>query len=171
MGYNRNIISAVYPQFKMVCGIALLSLPLMTGCGSSNLPCVKAKVTLAVDGKPYGPATATFYRQGAKPQERATVGNIERNGEGTLSTYRMNDGIPEGEYVVTVATGGLGKTPVAKTYADQSKSPLKITVFKNSDVIKLDLEPVKSSGRDGNPLDKLGAKAVEDIVGDAMQPK
>ena len=56
-------------------------------------------------------------------------------------------------------------------YADLKNSPLKITVFKNSDVVKIDLDPIKSNSKDSNPLEKLGSKSLEETMGEAMQPR
>ena len=161
----------VLNRLLVTTGLCFVSAVMLTGCGESRLPCVKIGCKLLVDGKPYGPATVTLYRQGAKPNERATIGNIERNGEGKLSTYQLGDGIPEGDYSVTIAAGGLGKTPIAKMYSDQSKSPVKITVFKNSDVVKIDLEPIKANSKDSSPLERLGSKSLEETMGEAMQPR
>ena len=161
----------VSTRLMLTTSLLLIPAMLLTGCGKSGLPCVKIGAKLLVDGKPYGPATVTFHRKGAKPDERTTIANIERNGDGKLSTYSLGDGIPEGEYSVTVAAGGLGKTPISKMYADLKNSPLKITVFKNSDVVKIDLDPIKSNSKDSNPLEKLGSKSLEETMGEAMQPR
>jgi hypothetical protein len=143
----------------------------LSGCGDSRLPCIPAKVELVLDGEPFGPANVAFYRVGAKPNDRSTTAAIEKSGDGQASTYRLGDGIPEGEYKVTVSSGAIGRSPVAKAYGSESTTPLKATVFANTDVIKLELEPVKSSAKGAAGLERLGAKSNEDLLQEAMSPQ
>lgn len=150
----------------LCCAAAML----LAGCGDGRLPCIPASCTVKIDGKPYGPVTAMFRRDGAKPGERGSSASIDASGNGKVSTYQLGDGLPEGEYKVTVVEGGIGASKVAKTYASEASSPLKVTVFKNTDVITLELEPPpKSAGTTGIRIP--GAKSSDEMVNEAMSPK
>ena len=139
---------------------------LLVGCGKSRLPCVKATCAIKIDGKPYGPVTAQFHREGADPKDRGSSASVDGAGNGQISTYELGDGLPEGDYKVTVVEGGIGASKVAKTYASKSSSPLQVKVFKNTDVINLDLEATKSTGTTGIKIQ--GAKSSDEMLKEAM---
>jgi hypothetical protein len=144
----------------------------LNGCGQANPKCIPAVCQLTIDGKPVGPATAIFSRVDAKPTDRRSTATIDKDGEGKFSTFQAGDGIPEGEYKVTVVSGSLGRSPIAKAYGDEAKTPLKAQVFANSDVIKLELEAVKTTSTPGTSgLERFGAKSSQELMEEATNPK
>jgi len=167
----RFVASGCFTIPCKLLGLGLLSLSFVGCGGGSKLPCVPATCAITVDGEPFGPATAIFRRVDAKPTDRSTSGDIEKNGIGKLSTYKVGDGIPVGEYKVTVVAGGLGPSRIAGTYSNPEKSPLKIQVVKNTDVIKLDLETAKAGSSAKTKMESLGAKTNEELLKEAMTPR
>ena len=146
--------------------LCCLAVVLLAGCGNGRLPCIPAKCAIKVDGQPYGPATAIFHRSGDKPEDRRPTASIGADGSGEISTYELGDGIPEGDYKVTVVEGGIGGSKVARAYANQATSPLQAKVFKNSDVITLELEAPKNSTPSG--LRIPGAKSSDEMLQESM---
>lgn len=159
-----NIVSG--QNMKLIRILFCLAPLVLVGCGKSRLPCVKATCSLKVDGKPYGPVTAMFFRDGADPADRSSSASIDGNGSGQISTYELGDGIPEGDYKVTVVEGGIGASKIAKTYASKTSSPLQVKVFKNSDVITLELDAPKSTGTTGIKIQ--GAKSSDEMLKESM---
>lgn len=159
-----NIVAG--PHTKLIRVLFCLAPLLLVGCGKSRLPCVKATCTLKVDGKPYGPVTALFHREGADPKDRGSSASLDGAGSGQISTYELGDGLPEGDYKVTVVEGGIGASKVAKTYANKNSTPLQVKVFKNTDVIPLELEASKSTGTTGIKIQ--GAKSSDEMLRESM---
>ena len=139
------------------------------GCGGSQLYCVPVKVEVTVDGKPFGPCAVRFERKNLKPGERTTVANLDKSGVGKCSTYKLNDGIPEGDYKVSIEPFGVGMLPIERTYLDLKTSPLTAQVFKNSENIKFELEASKKKGAGSSGLpERLGAKSNQELLEESM---
>lgn len=96
---------------------------------------VKGKVTF--DGAPAANAHVIFWLPDAKDKEgkkatRVTDSFVDADGAFTTSTYIANDGLPEGEYRVTVTkrdpffepSGRLGKNSYPEKYASHTTSGL-----------------------------------------------
>ena len=75
------------------------------GCNDSGLVQIEGLVTL--DGEPLQSATVTFMRSDGKGRPAAGVTNEE--GFFELSSFRQNDGLPPGEYGVTISKAVDGK--------------------------------------------------------------
>jgi len=138
---------------SLPCGLLALAALIMPGCGEDEghrfpVHPTGGKVTLG--GKPVAKAIVRFH-----PTDPATVKipdgkqglpvvlttETDADGAFTLSTYLADDGIPAGDYKVTVAIGlnesdvenGDGapssRAPtVANIYRDPASTPLKATV-------------------------------------------
>ena len=93
--------------------------------------------TVNYDGKPLTGATIRFYKQGIIEGKFDLIseGISGDDGKFEVSTYRGLDGIPEGEYLVTVIKseaqdeeGEKAKNILPVKYASSLTTPLKITI-------------------------------------------
>ena len=119
----------------------------LVGCNRSNLHSDRMAVCpasgeIVLDGKPAAGALLVFHPAAllqlpALP--RATVG---QDGRYTVGTYEADDGLPEGEYVVTVfltvkPPGAdetvKGKSLVNAKFARTQTTPLRATVARGTD--------------------------------------
>jgi hypothetical protein len=104
--------------------------------------------TVALNGQPVEGATVRFYRKVAEKEQFRMVadGLTDEAGTFVVSTYKAFDGIPAGEYVVTVVqTGGYatGQTKeenkLPAKYARPATTPLRAEVKAGENVIAFDL--------------------------------
>ncbi len=105
--------------------------------------------TVTFDGKPAAGATVRFYRTDpANPtrQQYVADGLTDEDGTFAVSTYKAFDGIPAGEYRVTVVQTGryaagqikeANKLPAR--YADPKTTPLRVEVKAGENAVTLDL--------------------------------
>ena len=109
-----------------------------------------------LDGSPAAGATVRFYARdpaGKKAPRMAGDGVAEGDGSFAVSTYGAFDGLPTGEYLVTVAYDGRygagpdrkGQIPAA--YAKAETTPLTITVRAGKNDLTLDV--TSSAGEKG----------------------
>lgn len=87
----------------VVAGALAGVLTLAVGCGGSGRrPTAPVHGRLTYGGKPMSGALISFYS--VDPNDRAEPSHATADGDGrfTMETYRQNDGVPAGEYVVTV---------------------------------------------------------------------
>src|SRR5206468_3303309 len=68
------------------------------------------EVTVKLDGQPVGRATVAFHRFNTDTEKYNYVadGLTDAAGRTKPSTYTKNDGVPAGEYAVTVVRTGRG---------------------------------------------------------------
>jgi len=127
-------------------GILMTSVIQLEGCSGrkdENLPeTVAISGTVTYQGKPVPGATVMLYPvQGRKPAS----GLSDDTGQFTLTTFNKNDGALPGEHKVTVnayestPTGLSMKSSVPEKYANQSSSPLTVTISKTDPELKLEL--------------------------------
>jgi predicted phosphodiesterase len=109
---------------------------------------VRGRLTL--DGAPAANAHVTFWLPDAKTGKkmtRVTDSFVDVDGTFTASTYVNNDGLPEGEYRVTVAmrqpffdpSGKLGKNSYPEKYASPQTTPLTAKITSGANDITIDL--------------------------------
>jgi hypothetical protein len=107
----------------LVVSLLVLAAP---GCSRSNGPApreiVPVKGTLTYHGRPVSEAQLTF--RGDDPSEPAFA-VTDSQGRFQCMTNDSGEGMPAGEYVVTIARPRGG---IPERYADAELSPLKITV-------------------------------------------
>ena len=125
-------------------GFLTVLLPLsLIGCGSARdpdalPPPVQARGKVTYNGKPVANALVVFYRDAGSETAK---GKTNANGEFVLTTIAENDGVPPGEYKVTVAIdadesdGGTGDEEhppahpvIPLKYANPETTTLLVTV-------------------------------------------
>jgi hypothetical protein len=141
-----------FSGFSRVATLRLAStaalLAAFTGCGESGPPLYPVQGKVYIDGKPATEGGVTF--RDAQNQMVQLVGAIQPDGAYTM-LYNREEGVPEGEYVVTVlvtqtaktADGkytGLPKTISHQKYADPSTTPLKVEVKEGNAADAYDLK-------------------------------
>jgi hypothetical protein len=113
------------------------------------LPTHPLKGLVTVDGKPAAAATVRFYAENPMTMRTQMVADGLTGDDGTflVSTYKAFDGIPVGEYTVTVVmTGGYddgeseAKNKLPAKYAKPETSGIKVTIKEGPNEVNLDLK-------------------------------
>ena len=118
------------------------------GCGSGTpVPVYPTTGRLLINGAPPAgaivglhPANGDFDERGSRP-----AGKVQDDGSFVLATYGVEDGVPEGDYVVTVFWPANPEGPdpgpdrLSGRYAAPKASPLRITVHEGDN----ELEPIE----------------------------
>jgi hypothetical protein len=134
----------------LICGLVIC----VSGCGGeSRVSVIPVKGELTFDGKPYGPANLVLTPTSETAKQSAS-GSADAQGKIVFQTFSPADGLPAGEYRVSVVPS-MGNSPLPAVYFDE-KSPLKVKVDSQSATIKLDLvssagPPSQSAGVPGIP--------------------
>jgi hypothetical protein len=116
------------------------------GCGGSSRKAVHpVRGRVLVDGQPAAEALVTFHPVRAGKDQPRAVGNVDAQGNFSLTTYAQGDGAPEGEYQVTIhwflatpvpdAPGGEEYQTVnalPARYGSAGSSGLRVTVARGS---------------------------------------
>ncbi|MDB5337514.1 MAG: hypothetical protein JWN70_3133 [Planctomycetaceae bacterium] len=111
-------------RHQWVTGLIVAVCLSLASCGSDRrLAVYPAKGTISLNGKPLPNATVIFHAEfplegpDGKP---APVPGGYSNSEGlfTVSTYGAGDGLPEGEYRVTVSCEDRTAKPVQESYPE-----------------------------------------------------
>jgi hypothetical protein len=106
-----------------------------------------------VDGAAAGGATVSFYQpagDGRKAPRFVGDAIVEGDGSFVMSTYGAFDGVPVGEYLVTVAFDGRYGQPkdrkdwVPAAYAKAETTPLRVNVKSGKNEVTLE---VRSEGK------------------------
>ena len=127
---------------RTVCGMLIVLALSLTGCGESARTSAANVLTTGqatFDKKPATGAMLLFHAQGAPSSlpSRAVVGDDGRFG---ISTTAQADGLPEGDYVVTVEwrigsdeNGAERPSVVPDRYTRKESSPLRVLVRRGAD--------------------------------------
>jgi hypothetical protein len=120
----------------------------LAGCGGGDpkmKPCFPVEGALFVKGKPATGATVTFHPlplESGMPKSIRPRGTVDADGKFKLTTYRVDDGAPEGEYAVTAYWPGKRRGKVTEEsesadlppdqlgfrYQNPAKSTFKVTI-------------------------------------------
>jgi hypothetical protein len=124
---------------KIILLLSVLLLPAAAGCSGSNGPApreiVPVQGTLTYRGLPVTEAQLTF--RGDDPSEPG-IAVTDSSGRFRCMTNDSGEGMPAGEYVVTVSRARGG---IPEKYSDAELSPLRITVEEGADnEFAIDLE-------------------------------
>jgi hypothetical protein len=116
----------------------------IAGCGSEAVPgAVKTypvNGTIALDGKPFGPARLVFTPGTAESPQPG--GLVDASGKITVTTYSAGDGMPAGTYKVSISQDPTTRPPEHPLLYDNSAtSTLTVTVAeKGPNDFKLDMD-------------------------------
>jgi hypothetical protein len=86
-------------------GLAVIAVigALQTGCGSRTNEVVQVQLKVTVDGSPPVGATVVLHPADIESSDkRKPIGTVREDGSVRFSTFKQNDGVPAGEYVVTL---------------------------------------------------------------------
>lgn len=111
------------------------------GCGKGGpqLPkCYPVSGKVLVNGKPAARAIVGFHPQAAQPDGKKYGGSTFTNDDGSfrMTTFTAGDGVPAGDYVITIESTWIQKDgqdvgvpdQLKGEYAQPEKSTLKVTV-------------------------------------------
>jgi len=145
-------------RFLLVCLVLALVL-LSNGCrakGRRPVVPIRGELFARSEGKtvPAAGAIVTFYLQNdPEPLPLHPSATVEKDGSFRPSTYDKNDGLPEGDYKVTVTwqrtriTMGVekpyGPDRLKNKYKDSGTTPLRVTIKKGTEkepLVRLDVE-------------------------------
>lgn len=102
----RNPHSARQPLTALASTVALIASLLLAGCGRSGPPRVAThptKGSITFQGQPVSGAFIALHRkQHADHDVPTSTAVVQPDGTFAVSTYDAGDGVPEGEYVVTI---------------------------------------------------------------------
>jgi hypothetical protein len=119
MAINRSILWG---------GVAVCMLGI--GCGQGNVPVYKTTAAVRMDGEGFGPCTLFLHPVGDSKGTRSATGTVEKDGTVVFTTYKVGDGVPQGEFKVTVRSNltGAPPKPIPADYQSEAKTPLRLTV-------------------------------------------
>jgi hypothetical protein len=100
------------------------------------------------EGKPVAGAMVALYSTAKESRPPRSDGRTDASGNFTLSTYTANDGVPTGEYRVTIVlrkplfddTGKPGPNLLPDRYAKVDTSELKVVIKSGPNVLDFNLE-------------------------------
>jgi hypothetical protein len=143
-------------SFHRCCLITIASVAgFLTGCGNGEKPAVPVQGQLFYKGSQSATgAMVVFHPLPADTSSTAIkpTGEVREDGSFSLTTYKADDGAPEGEYAVTVIwlekkagpklgeDRGLAKDRLEGRYNSAAKTKLKATVNSSSTAIRLDVD-------------------------------
>jgi hypothetical protein len=110
-------------------------------------PTYRTRGVVLFKGVPAAGAYVVLYSEGKDSRSVRADGLAGADGTFQLSTYEANDGVPSGEYRVTVelrrprfdASGKPGLNVLPAKYADAKTSPLKCAIKPGDNTLKLEL--------------------------------
>lgn len=122
------------------------------GVKRKMLPTHLAKATVTLDGQPLAKATVTLHKLGKDKTGKDVYSGVadgltDANGVVPFSTYTKSDGVPVGQYTVTVVKTGRGfydgedplKNTIPARYATPGVSPLRVEVKEGANEFRLEL--------------------------------
>ena len=127
--------------------ISMLAALCLCSCGSKEdvgdrKPTFPVTGTLVVDGSPAEDVQVTCYPVGGIDKENPTTSQSNTGKDGTfkISTYAANDGVPEGDYVLTFFWGQtnvfskeyVGPDKLNNRYRDPKNAKVSFTVKKGT---------------------------------------
>ena len=142
---------------KSIHFVLLLSLLVLTGCGSGNYA-VSGKVVFSDDGSPVSTGTVAF-----EAGSHLFRGLIQPDGTFVMGTQRANDGVPSGKYRVYVLAEKVTSTPTGDKTSEGEEEVL-------IEVEQLVDEKFTKSSTSGIEIDITGPKKDLEIKVDRYKP-
>lgn len=148
---NRHRLSAPFCRL----GSVLLLLVIVSGCGSGKPAWERVHPvsgTLKFGGQPIEGAMLVFYPKSASvPESVRPIGKTDASGNFDIGTYSVDDGIPEGDFDVTVTWNplvdvGAGPSPgpnrLPVRYSNRQTSQLVVHISADESELKpIELTP------------------------------
>ena len=130
---------------------------LISGCGDGNPPAQPTRGQLFINGVAASGATVAFHPVGGDFDQRGTCpsGRVAEDGSFSLSTYGSKDGVPAGEYAVTVVWPLQPSNPESpdrlnRRLCSPANSPLRVTITEGENELepfRLDKIPMFGGGK------------------------
>jgi hypothetical protein len=117
-----------YWRLAVVAPITLLTL---SGCGETQPKVYPVTAVVRMDGERFGPCALLLTPLTTSgPKARSSTGNVAADGMVTFTTFKVGDGVPAGDYKVTVRSelSGAPPKPIPSDYQSDAKTPLRATV-------------------------------------------
>lgn len=126
---------------SLCCGLALLLLGGVTGCGDDRPAMVPVSGIVTIDGEPM---TYGFIRMVREEGGRAATGTIGPDGKFEMLTYEKGDGVVPGTYGIEIAVSEplsdtKTKWHAPKEYASRKTSGLRETIDKGTNNLEIRL--------------------------------
>lgn len=158
----------------LLLGINFSVLVCCLGCGSSAPHTIPVSGTVTFDGKPLSKGTISFIPAGDKTEfGRPATGNIDPQGNYTLSTFKPGDGAVPGKYQVAVVSianepspeemaekGAQITSTIPAGYNSPMTSGLRATVEAGG-AMTLDFELKTGGAPDSAPPQQPGGQQVD----------
>lgn len=132
-------------MIRLITLAVALSLFVAVGCESEGSGTTPAGGSVFVDGKPVTAGTVVFYPAAAG---RSGSGMIQEDGTFTISYKKMGDGLPPGDYIVTIVADEVAGRQKGET-TDEEVGDLQML---DSNAKLKHIVPIKYNSRDTTPL-------------------
>jgi hypothetical protein len=146
-----NLPHAVPGWRTPLAGLAIAVFLLPCCQKNGNRPVVPVQGEVFYKGQPAQGAQVIFYLQNdPEPLPLNPHGKVQEDGSFQVSTYGRNDGLPEGDYVVTITwqrhkiqmreERAVGPDLLKGRYADPNKPRLRARIEKGMSTLRFDVE-------------------------------
>jgi hypothetical protein len=139
-GYASERSAGARPTTIGLCGLALMGIAMLAGCGKGNGrgPLYPAEGQVLLNRRPLGGAIVVLYPQGVA-DEKAVPSRAQTGPDGKfhVGTFDVADGVPAGQYAVTVIhypmrqnNGGWtsGANDLPQKYASPKTTDLRVKI-------------------------------------------
>lgn len=128
---GRFAKTARMPEFRLLPAAITIGLLAIAGCGETQPTVYPVTAVVRMDGERFGPCALLLTPLTTSgPKARSSTGTVGADGMVTFTTYKVGDGVPAGDYKVTVRSelSGAPPKPIPAEYQSDAKSPLRATV-------------------------------------------
>ncbi|MCA9050747.1 MAG: hypothetical protein KDA89_18540 [Planctomycetaceae bacterium] len=154
-----------------------LCLALLTGCGDGRPALVPVTGTVTLNGDPVEGAQVGFEPQDMGDYSRPSIAVTDQQGQFTVGTYGISDGMPVGMYKVSVfKKEAVGKLPENYNSEDTESNPEPVRyqwtvpqIYSTTAESGLTVE-VTADGMTPDTLALTGEAEMEESAGGANEP-
>lgn len=113
---------------------------LLAGCGNGTYP-VQGKIVYDTTNQPATNLQGYTVMAESTEREMSSVGEVDAQGNFSLSTFKPGDGVPAGKYRVAItppvqlSDSSLGPSKIENKYMDPTQSGLELTVPVQGEVV------------------------------------
>jgi hypothetical protein len=124
----------------IVLGLAIGALAFVSGCADSRPQPVPVSGVVNIDGKPLTLGFITLIPS----KGRSAMGDIDKQGHFTLTTYQKSDGAMTGTHKVEIIAREAisekqGRWHAPKKYTNQATSGVTVEITEQTDDLKIDI--------------------------------